>query len=278
MRLPVRSPCSRTREIRAARPSAQRHPEPRRRGEIDLRDRDLGDVHLRDRDLGDLDLGDVAPSGPRPWGPRPWGPRPSGTSTFGDRRPWRGHLRPRGPRGSERSEPGPPERAGALGSVGVGSGPTCAATTSPCTAAIAKIANTSWDPPPALCPPAQERQRCPPVSATPDLYPVLAKKPPPLVHPWSKLGAGEPRARGPVTTRSLPLHRAITGRRRDRPTLNLEMENTGRLLFVALVTCYLLGRIFGPAANPVEVVVYGMTAAFGLEYLVASWGGLWQRG
>ena len=56
------------------------------------------------------------------------------------------------------------------------------------------------------------------------------------------------------------------------------MENTGRLLFVALVTCYLLGRVFGAAANPAEVVVYGMTAAFGLEYLVASWGGLWQRG
>jgi hypothetical protein len=57
-----------------------------------------------------------------------------------------------------------------------------------------------------------------------------------------------------------------------------EMEIAGRLLFVALVTCYLLGRILGGAAAPAEVVVYGMTAAFGLEYLVASWGGLWQRG
>ena len=57
-----------------------------------------------------------------------------------------------------------------------------------------------------------------------------------------------------------------------------EMEIAGRLLFVALVTCYLLSRILGGAAAPVEVVVYGMTAAFGLEYLVASWGGLWQRG
>ena len=56
------------------------------------------------------------------------------------------------------------------------------------------------------------------------------------------------------------------------------MENAGRLLFVALVTCYLLGRIFAAAATPAEVVVYGVTAAFGLEYLVASWGGLWQRG
>ena len=56
------------------------------------------------------------------------------------------------------------------------------------------------------------------------------------------------------------------------------METTGRILFVALVTCYLLGRILGGAGEPAEVVIYGVTAAFGLEYLVASWGGLWQRG
>ena len=56
-----------------------------------------------------------------------------------------------------------------------------------------------------------------------------------------------------------------------------EMETAGRLLFVALVTCYLLARILSGAAAPAEVVVYGVTAAFGLEYLVASWGGLWQR-
>jgi hypothetical protein len=56
------------------------------------------------------------------------------------------------------------------------------------------------------------------------------------------------------------------------------MEAAGRLLFVALVTCYLLGRIFGGAAAPMEVFVYALTAAFGLEYLVASWRGLWQRG
>ena len=56
------------------------------------------------------------------------------------------------------------------------------------------------------------------------------------------------------------------------------METTGRLLFVAVVTCYLLGRLLGGAAAPAEVVVYGVTAAIGLEYLVASWGGLWQRG
>jgi hypothetical protein len=56
------------------------------------------------------------------------------------------------------------------------------------------------------------------------------------------------------------------------------METAGRVLFVALVTCYLLARVLSGAANPMEVVVYGMTAAFGLEYLVAAWGGLWQRG
>ena len=56
------------------------------------------------------------------------------------------------------------------------------------------------------------------------------------------------------------------------------MEAAGRLLFVGLVTCYLLGRVLGGPATPVEVVVYGMTAAFGLEYLLASWRGLWQQG
>jgi hypothetical protein len=56
------------------------------------------------------------------------------------------------------------------------------------------------------------------------------------------------------------------------------MESAGRLVFVGLVTCYLLGRVFAGAAAPVEVVVYGMTAAFGLEYVMASWHGLWQRG
>ena len=55
------------------------------------------------------------------------------------------------------------------------------------------------------------------------------------------------------------------------------MESTGRLVFVTLVTSYLLGRILGGAPAAFEVVVYGIAAAFGLEYLVASWGGLWRR-
>jgi hypothetical protein len=53
---------------------------------------------------------------------------------------------------------------------------------------------------------------------------------------------------------------------------------TGRLLFVALVTCYLLGRIFTGGVSPFEMVVYGATAAFGLEYLMSSWQSLWRRG
>jgi hypothetical protein len=55
------------------------------------------------------------------------------------------------------------------------------------------------------------------------------------------------------------------------------MENAGRLLFVGFVTCYLLGRLFAGAAAPSEVVIYGMTAAFGLEFLMASWRELWRR-
>ena len=54
------------------------------------------------------------------------------------------------------------------------------------------------------------------------------------------------------------------------------MEVTGRLLFVGAVTCYLLARIMGGGATPVEIAVYGMTAAFGLEYILASWSALWE--
>jgi hypothetical protein len=53
---------------------------------------------------------------------------------------------------------------------------------------------------------------------------------------------------------------------------------TGRLLFVAVVSCYLLGRIFAGDATPIETVVYGATAAFGVEFLLASWRELWQPG
>jgi hypothetical protein len=61
--------------------------------------------------------------------------------------------------------------------------------------------------------------------------------------------------------------------RADTPT----MEITGRLLFMAAVTCYLLGRVFSGDASHPEIVVYGMTAAFGLEFLIASWPSVWER-
>jgi hypothetical protein len=53
------------------------------------------------------------------------------------------------------------------------------------------------------------------------------------------------------------------------------MEVTGRLLFVGAVTCYLLARIMNGGGAPVEIAVYGLTAAFGLEYILASWPALW---
>jgi hypothetical protein len=59
------------------------------------------------------------------------------------------------------------------------------------------------------------------------------------------------------------------------------MERAATLLFMGLVTCYLLGRVFAGASTgsiaPLEVVVYGATAAFGLEFLIASWRSFWQR-
>ena len=52
------------------------------------------------------------------------------------------------------------------------------------------------------------------------------------------------------------------------------------LAFMTTVTCYLLGRVFVEAATGfdgfVEVVVYGVTAAFGLEFLIDSWRSLWR--
>ena len=53
------------------------------------------------------------------------------------------------------------------------------------------------------------------------------------------------------------------------------MEKIGRLLFMAAVTCYLLGRVFAGDSSHPEALVYGVTAAFGLDFLMASWRGLW---
>jgi hypothetical protein len=51
------------------------------------------------------------------------------------------------------------------------------------------------------------------------------------------------------------------------------------LAFMSTVTCYLLGRVFVEAASGygglVEVVGYGATAAFGLEFLIEYWRSLW---
>ena len=53
------------------------------------------------------------------------------------------------------------------------------------------------------------------------------------------------------------------------------MENTARLLFMAAVTCYMLGRVLtGDTSHP-ETAVYALTAAFGLEFLATSWRALW---
>jgi hypothetical protein len=55
------------------------------------------------------------------------------------------------------------------------------------------------------------------------------------------------------------------------------MEITARLLFMAAVTCYLLGRVLSGDTSHPETLVYGMTAAFGLEFLIASWQSVWER-
>jgi len=50
--------------------------------------------------------------------------------------------------------------------------------------------------------------------------------------------------------------------------------------FMALVTGAVLGLLIGELARGVQglaaVVVYGVTASFGIEFLVASWPSLWD--
>jgi hypothetical protein len=53
------------------------------------------------------------------------------------------------------------------------------------------------------------------------------------------------------------------------------MQSIGRLLFMAAVTGYLLGRVFAGETSHPETLVYGLTAAFGLDFLMASWRALW---
>jgi hypothetical protein len=53
------------------------------------------------------------------------------------------------------------------------------------------------------------------------------------------------------------------------------MHTIGRVLYIAAVTCYLLGRVLAGDTSHPETVVYGLTAAFGLNFLMASWHSLW---
>jgi hypothetical protein len=54
------------------------------------------------------------------------------------------------------------------------------------------------------------------------------------------------------------------------------MEHGGKILFVGGVTSYLLARLFAADPTAAEVVVYGMTAAAGLEFVISSWPTLWR--
>jgi hypothetical protein len=54
------------------------------------------------------------------------------------------------------------------------------------------------------------------------------------------------------------------------------MDEGGRILFVGGVTGCLLGRLFAGDPSVAETVVYGMTAAFGLEFVMVSWPALWR--
>jgi hypothetical protein len=54
------------------------------------------------------------------------------------------------------------------------------------------------------------------------------------------------------------------------------MEHGSKILFVGGVTSYLLARLFAADPTAAEVVVYGMTAAAGLEFVISSWPALWR--
>jgi hypothetical protein len=60
------------------------------------------------------------------------------------------------------------------------------------------------------------------------------------------------------------------------------LHKAAPLVFMAMVTCYLLARAFAEAGaglgGAAEVVVYSATAALGLEFLVSSWRSLWRSG
>jgi cation transporter-like permease len=53
------------------------------------------------------------------------------------------------------------------------------------------------------------------------------------------------------------------------------------MAFMAAVTCYFLAIVFaramGGAGGAAEVIVFGLGAAFGLEFLWTAWTRLWGR-
>lgn len=73
------------------------------------------------------------------------------------------------------------------------------------------------------------------------------------------------------TSSSRGIHRTIPA-----AADNFPMQNTGTLLFMATVTGYLLGRVFAGETTHPETVVYAATAAFGLNFLIASWQSRWM--
>jgi hypothetical protein len=78
------------------------------------------------------------------------------------------------------------------------------------------------------------------------------------------------RGNGTFTPGSPAIHRSIRG-----AADTFRMETAARVLFMASVTAYLLGRVFAGDATHPETVVYAATAAFGLDFLIASWRSLW---
>jgi hypothetical protein len=52
------------------------------------------------------------------------------------------------------------------------------------------------------------------------------------------------------------------------------------LVFVGAVTCFLLALLFAAAGllSALEIAVYALAAASGLEFVISSWQGVWGQG
>jgi hypothetical protein len=63
-------------------------------------------------------------------------------------------------------------------------------------------------------------------------------------------------------------------------TFQADVRQMAVFAFMALVTSGVLGLLIVELANGVQglaaIVVYGATASFGIEFLVASWPSLWD--